>query len=64
MLFYGIIKNGNQKKKGENSYMKQNMIVFEDYNITVDTEEIKNMEKEELTKCKQKIQEIQNLLEK
>lgn len=43
--------------------MKQDIITFEDYDITIDEEEIKNMSKQELIKCKEKIQEIQNLLE-
>ena len=43
--------------------MKQDTITFEDYDITIDEEEIKKMSKEELIKCKEKVQEIQNLLE-
>ena len=44
--------------------MKKDIIEFEDYNITIDTDEIKNMSKEELEKCKTKIKEIQEMLDR
>lgn len=44
--------------------MKKNIIELEEYGIEVDEEQIKSMSKEELQKCKEKIQEIQKILEK
>ena len=52
-----------KRRKEKTVNMKQDIITFEDYDITIDEEEIKNMSKQELIKCKEKIQEIQNLLE-
>ena len=43
--------------------MEEDIITFEDFGITIDPKEIENMEREEIEKCKQKIQEIQKMLE-
>ncbi len=44
--------------------MNKDIIEFEDYGITIDTNEIKNMSREELLKCKAKIKEIEEILDK
>lgn len=44
--------------------MKKDIIEFEDYGITIDTKEIETMKREELEKCKAKIKEIQEMLDK
>lgn len=43
--------------------MEKDIIEFEEYNIKIDAQEIKNMSKEELEKCKSKIKEIQKILD-
>ncbi len=44
--------------------MEKDIIEFEEYGITIDTKEIESMKREELEKCKQKIEEIQKILDK
>ena len=44
--------------------MKEDIIEFEEYGITINTKEIESMKREELEKCKKKIEEIQKILDK
>ena len=44
--------------------MDKNIVDFEEYNIKVDLKEIENMDRKELEKCKNKIQEIKEILKK
>lgn len=44
--------------------MDENIVEFEDYNIKIDLREIEKMDKEEIEKCKKKIQEIKEILDK
>lgn len=42
--------------------MDKDIVNFEDYNIKVDLKEIEKMDKSELERCKNKIQEIKEML--
>lgn len=42
--------------------MDKNIVDFEEYNVKVDLKEIEKMNKEELEKCRNKIQEIKEML--
>lgn len=44
--------------------MDENTVEFEDYDITVDLNEIDNMDKEEVEECLKKIDEIRNMINK
>lgn len=44
--------------------MDENTVEFEDYDITVDLNEIDNMDKEEVEECMKKIDEIRNMINK
>lgn len=42
----------------------ETMVDFEDYDVQVDLNQIKNMSKEEIKKCTDKIKEIKEMLNK
>lgn len=42
--------------------MDKNIVDFEDYNIKVDLKEIEKMNREEIERCRNKIQEIKKML--
>lgn len=42
--------------------MNKDIVDFEDYDIKVDLKEIEKMDKREIEKCKNKIQEIKEML--
>ena len=42
--------------------MKEDIVEFEDYDISVDLKEIDDMKKEEIEECRKKIEEIKKLL--
>ena len=44
--------------------MDKDVVKFEDYDIEIDLKEIDNMSEEELKKCKNKIQEIKEMINK
>lgn len=44
--------------------MDKNTVKFEDYGIEINLKEIENMDREELEKCKNKIKEIKEELNK
>lgn len=44
--------------------MDKNIVEFSEYNIKMDLREIENMNREQLKKCKNKIQEIKEILKK
>lgn len=44
--------------------MDENTVEFEDYDITVDLNEIDNMDKEEVEECMKKIDEIRKMIDK
>lgn len=44
--------------------MDKDTVNFEDYDIKVDLKEIEKMDKAELEKCKNKVQEIKEMLNK
>ena len=44
--------------------MDEDVVKFEDYDIEIDLKEIDNMDEEELKKCKAKIKEIKEMINK
>ena len=44
--------------------MEENTVEFEDYDITVDLNEINDMDKEEVEECLKKIDEIKKIVDK
>lgn len=66
MSLYGKIINkyeNTKELKGEKT-MDKDIVNFEDYDIQVDLKEIEKMDKKELEKCKKKIEEIKEMLNK
>ena len=43
--------------------MDENVVDFEDYNVSIDLREIEKMSKEEIQECKRIIKEIQEKIE-
>lgn len=44
--------------------MEDNIVEFEDYDISIDLKEIDSMKREEIEECRKKIEEIRKLLKK